>query len=349
MQFKLLDEIKTDKNSSSIAKRNLSRSINFLRYESNISYQYQKQRKYQYHLSTGYAKNFQYPSIDQLYTVVDDINVYDTRIGNPFLRNTINHSFNANSNFSTLNPASIYSFNGNIGTVYTRSSDPLVDSTINNPSGRRTSYFINADKSSSLNFNYSLNVSRKLKKNNIQLMIDGRFNKSEAPNYVDALYNISETGNTYNNITLQYSIGSILVVNLNKNIQYYKTKQTAAGLRSFKNSTKGTRLGVVVNYPVHFSFSSTVEQINNSNLAKPSMLWNSFATYRFMKQQAELKFSAMDILKQYKNITNGVSAYGTITRITNGLQQFFLLTFSYYPRKFGKTDVTKQPVRELGY
>jgi hypothetical protein len=60
-----------------------------------------------------------------------------------------------------------------------------------------------------------------------------------------------------------------------------------------------------------------------------------------MKQQAELKLSAMDILKQYQNITNSVNSYGTTTRITNGLQQYFLLTFSYYPRKFGKTEVKR--------
>jgi hypothetical protein len=61
-----------------------------------------------------------------------------------------------------------------------------------------------------------------------------------------------------------------------------------------------------------------------------------------MKQQAELKFSAMDLLKQYQNISNTVTEYGTSTRITNGLQQYFLVTFSYYPRKFGKTEIKRQ-------
>ena len=65
-----------------------------------------------------------------------------------------------------------------------------------------------------------------------------------------------------------------------------------------------------------------------------------------MKQQGELKFSAMDLLKQYQNITNSVTAYGTTTRITNGLQQYFLLTFSYYPRKFGKTEIKKQSMTQ---
>jgi hypothetical protein len=61
-----------------------------------------------------------------------------------------------------------------------------------------------------------------------------------------------------------------------------------------------------------------------------------------MNNQGEIKFSAMDLLKQYQNISNSVTEYGTSTRITNGLQQFFLVTFSYYPRKFGKREIKQQ-------
>jgi hypothetical protein len=344
LQVKVLDDIKKDNNSSSIAERNLDRSFRFFRYEGNVSYNYQKQKKYQFNFSAGYIKNFQYPSIDQLYTIVDDINVYDTRIGNPLLLNRINHSFNINGNFNTQKPASAYSINGNIGGGYTRSLNPVADSTINDPSGRRISYFTNADKSNNGNLNYHFNISRKLRKNSIQLTTDGRFNTGESPNYVDGQYNISETENFSTNFNLQYSLGSILVLKMGKSLQYYKTKQTAAGLRSFKNANHSSRIGAVLNYPKNFTFSSTVDHINNSNLSKPTILWNSFATYRFMKQQAELKFSAMDLLKQYQNISNSVGAYGTSTTITNGLQQFFLFTFSYYPRKFGK-----QNVKEVGY
>lgn len=349
MQVRLLDEFKTDKNFSSIAKRNLNRSFQFFRYEGNVNYNYTKQRKYHYYISMGYMKNFQYPSIDQLYTVVDDINVYDTRIGNPFLRNRINHTFNLNSNFNTQKPEAIYSVNGNIGGGYTRSVNPVVDSTINDPSGRRISYFTNGDKSSNLNVNYNINISRKLKKNSLQFIYDGRFNTGSSPNYVDRVYNISETNSLYNNFNIQYTLSSILVLNMGKSLQYYKTRQTAAGLTSFKNSNNITKLGAVVNYPKNFTFSSTVDHIGNSNLDKPTILWNSFATYRFLKQQGELKLSAMDILKQYRNITNSVNSYGTTTRITNGLQQFFLLTFSYYPRKFGKTEIKKQTARNVAY
>jgi hypothetical protein len=341
MQVKLSDDMKTDKNVSSFAKRNLTRSFQFFRYEGNMSYQYQKQSKYMYYLYAGYTKNFEYPSVDMLYTIVDDINVYNTRIGNPFLRNRINHAININGNFNTQNPVSVYSVNGTVGASYNRSLNPVVDSTINDPSGRRISYYTNADKGSNLSLNYRFNISRRLKKNSVQLMYDGRYSRSSFPNYIDGLYNISETGNLSNQMTMQFSLRSVLILNLGETLQHYTAKQTANGLTGFKNYSNSTRLGVVLNSPNHFTISSTTDYISNSNLVKPTILWNAFATYRFMKQQGELKLSAMDILKQYQNIINSVNSYGTTTRITNGLQQFFLFTFSYYPRKFGKTEIKR--------
>ena len=167
MHVKLSDEFKSDRNSSSIANRNLNRSFQFFRYDGNLSYSYNRQRKYSYYMSLGYQKRFQYPSIDQLYTVVDDINVYDTRVGNAFLRNTIQHAFNGNSNFHTQKPESVYSVNGGISGGFSRSINPVVDSVINDPSGRRVSYYTNADKSSNVNVNYSFNVFRKINKNGL--------------------------------------------------------------------------------------------------------------------------------------------------------------------------------------
>lgn len=342
VEVRLLDDIKTDKNESSFAKRNLDRTFQFFRYEGNVNYQYQKRDRYRYYMYANYKKNFEYPSIDQLYTIVDDINVYNTRIGNPFLRNEINHNISMGANFNTQNPKSVYSVSSNMGGNYTHSLNPVTDSIINDFSGKRISYYTNADKSKKLNLNYSFNISRKFNKNSLQLMYSGHFNTGKSPNYIDGIYNISETENLSNQFNIQYSLGSMLILNVGQTLQRYKTTQTASGLRSFKNNNKTSRLGVVLNYPANFSFSSTVDNVANSNLNKPTILWNSFASYRFMNQQCEVKLSAMDLLKQYQNITNAVDDYGTTTRITNGLQQYFLLTFSYYPRKFGKTQIKKQ-------
>ena len=173
-------------------------------------------------------------------------------------------------------------------------------------------------------------------------MYNGQFKTGKVPNYIDGISNISETGSLLNQFKLQFSLGAILVLTAGETLQHNENRPSSPALKSFKNNSYTTNLGIVLNYPANFTFSSTVDHITNTNIDKPIILWNSFATYRFMKQQAEVKFSAMDLLKKYQNISNSVTEYGTSTKITNGLQQYFLVTFSYYPRKFGKTDIKKQ-------
>ena len=60
---------------------------------------------------------------------------------------------------------------------------------------------------------------------------------------------------------------------------------------------------------------SYLHQIDHSNLNKPTMLWSAFTTYRIMKGQGELKALAIDILKQYRNVSNTVNSYGTSTSV----------------------------------
>lgn len=341
-QLRLLDEIKTDKNTSSLVKRNLTRSFQFFRYDGNVTFSLQEFQKYYFNISANYTKNYDYPSIDQLYTIVDNINVYNIRIGNANLQNRINKNASLNAMFNTQNPKALYSINGNVTGSYGRSLHPVTDSIINDLSGKRTYYYVNADKSSIANFNYSFNISRKLNKSNLQLMYNGQYSSSKIPSYIGNTYNISQTGNLYNRFNVQFTLRSLLVLSVAQSFQRNKSEQTAPELKPFKNNNKTTNFGVVLNYPKNSTLSSTLDRIDNSNLNKQTLLWNAFATYRFMKQQGELKFSAMDLLKQYQNITNSVSSYGTTTRITNGLQQYFLLTLSYYPRKFGKTEIKRQ-------
>ena len=135
IQVKLLDDFKTEKNTSSFAQRNLKRSFQFFRQEASIYYYYTRREKYRYNGNISYSKQLDYPSIDRLYTIVDDINAYDIRIGNPNLKNSTIHSVNFNGNFNTENKKSLYSINGNFGGRYSVALDPVTDSTINDPSG----------------------------------------------------------------------------------------------------------------------------------------------------------------------------------------------------------------------
>jgi len=71
--------------------------------------------------------------------------------------------------------------------------------------------------------------------------------------------------------------------------------------------------------------------------ARNFTIWNASVNYKFLKGNvAEIKLSALDLLHQNKGLIN----YGSNNSITQGsvntLQQYFMLGFAYYPRKFGK-------------
>ncbi|MES2371905.1 MAG: outer membrane beta-barrel protein [Bacteroidota bacterium] len=336
LQARFMEDIRSEKNVSTIAWRNLDRVFHFFRYEAGLNFFTFDSKKNNYNVSLNYNKNFDYPSIDALYTIVDDINAYNVTVGNPALKNRINHSLGLYGSFNTQNPQSPYAINANINAGYNLSQNPVTDSVINAPSGKRTSYYINADRSDDLYMNYSMNISKRIKKNTLQLMYNGNFNSGNQPNYIDGIYNLSKSSRLSNQLSLRFSLASILVVSIAERLEYNQVGQTVSKLNNFTNSSNTTNISVNLNYPKDVSFGSTLDHINNSSLDKPTILWNAFATCRIMKQQGELKLAAMDILKQYRNIFNSVSAYGTSTSITNGLQQYFMLTFAYYPRKFGK-------------
>ena len=335
-------EFKTDQNTSSIDKRNLDRSFQFLRYGGSLSHQYFKTQKFIYYSSLNYSRNFNYASIDQLHTIVDDINAYQIRIGNPGLKNTINHNLNFFAQFNTQSPKSKYGAGANLNGSYSINESPVIDSVINDASGKRIYYYTNAGQSSNVYTNFGFNVSRRIQKSSIQLSYSGNLNQGKNPSYIDGLYTISQNNSLSNRVSLQFSLRSLLVVNVARNMQFNKTKQTAAGLTPFKNTSQGTRGGITLNYPKNFSFSSTLDNVENSGLEKPILLWNTFASYRFLNQQGELKLTAMDLLKQYKNVSNYANQFGTTTSISNGLQQYFLVTFSYFPRKFGKREIKRR-------
>ncbi len=183
-----------------------------------------------------YNKNFDYPSIDALYTIVDDINAYSITVGNPALKNRINHNLNLNSYFNTQNPQSLYAINANINAGYNRSRNPITDSVINAPSGKRTSYYINADRSEDLYMNYALNISKKMKKNTLQLMYNGSFRSGNQPNYIDGIYNLSKSSRLSNQLSLRFSLASMLVVSIAEIVEQNQVQQTVTKLNQFRNT-----------------------------------------------------------------------------------------------------------------
>lgn len=335
LQGSLTGNIRTENNASSIAQRNLDRTFRNLRFSASANYFLYKVQKFMIGSFLSYSKNYDYPSIDALYTIVDSLNVYSITVGNPYLKRTSIHNMNASVNFNTQNSQSPYSINSGITAGYMISENPVGDSVINTPAGKRFSYYINTSQSNHLNVTYNLRIAKRIRKNSLQLTVNGRYNAGMRPNYIDRIYNLSRNSNISGQLGI-WLMSSKMAFGATERLEFNHVNQTYNTATDFRNNSSTASFSFNLNFTESFNIGSTLDYVKTSTLDKSTSLWNAFATKRLMHQQAEIKFSALDILRQYVNIYTSAGQYGTTTTVTNGLQQFFMLTFGYYPRKFGK-------------
>jgi hypothetical protein len=334
------------RNISDLLYRNIKRNFSLPEFNTNQYYSYNKGNDKRINVNVGYYRKINFPVIDQLAPITDDINPYNVRFGNTTLINNTSNSINGSIDYGIGIPKKAIQLNININGNYTNTKDAVGDSIINDLSGKRYVYLINIDRQKQFYGNGNFKFSKKIKKNEIQLDYNLNFNNSFNPNYIDNIYTRTKTISLANRLSLQLSLSNNkLILKLAENLNKNKNTQTGNAVQSFRNNTESRQFSIVGNINKNFSVSSNVSYTSNSFVSNTVYLWNAFANYRFTKKkELELKLSAFDILKQYQNISSFVTKDATTTRITNGLQQYFLLSLSYYPRKFGKKAIVQKKV-----
>ncbi len=161
---------------------------------------------------------------------------------------------------------------------------------------------------------------------------------NERPGFINSVSSTSTNNSISNNLSATYSLIDKFNITIGETIATNRSEQRSSSrissvIRNYTTSgninyfiTKELTLNTSLNYQNNIAANGNSVKVN---------IWNANAVYRFMQQKAELKLSAFDLLRQNKNITNFVRENAATTTITNGLQQYFMVTFSYYPRKFG--------------
>ncbi len=324
-----------EKDQSNFSKRNLSRDFSFFTPNSSLSYYYQKTNGYTINAGVTHNKNYSIPGLDQLFPIIDSANLYSFNYGNAFLRASRVNNFGINLSYNRGNrnkKADInINLNGNISSV----KDDIADSSFYDDLGRKNVYLINIDGRKNWSLGGNVNTSIRMKKNVLQFSYSGSIYNSQSPNYIDDIFSTSRTQNMNNTLRIYFALGEIVNFSVSQGINMSNSKQTGANLRSFKNTNYVTGANINLQYPKDLTLSNTLNYVKNNTTKQSSALWNAFISYRFFKtKQLEAKFSAMDILRQNKNISIGSGNNTITTTVTNGLQQFYMLTIAYYPRKF---------------
>lgn len=317
----------------------------------NFSYQYQKfvpsasityyNHQYgNYELNGGLSYNTQvnYPTVEEIAPLVDSAKVWYIPQGNrdikPEYKNTVALKFT----FQSRRPKNPYQIELNIDGNFT--NNKISDSTFYDSLGRRINYNVNLNGNNYWHLSgYYRKAYSPNKKNTFRINI--WYNRYEfyIPQYLDGVLMTSNNRNNNFDIEAAYSFSDMVNLNFKQGFSFYKNIQSTNS-QQYQGSNNYTRFSSALQFPKNILWSTNINfntnKAENQSTVNYTIL-NASLTYRFLKgSRGEAKFSALDLLKQNKAVINNTNRNVQTFGFSNVLQQYFLVSLAYYPRKFGK-------------
>lgn len=322
--------------------QNISRNYNNFVPAASISYFRAQYGEYTHNLTVDFNTFFNIPTIDQLAPLTDSTNVYRLQRGNLNLKESKTKKLSLS--FNHTDQSGKNTLNYNISASASITADAFADSIFIDKLNRRTVYQVNSAGQKSANLGADVRKALKFKTSALQISLGGNLSLSKTPGYVNDVFNFSDNLNTSGRLSFYYTYKDKIALQSNQNADFYRNRQNA-----FNTSYSGTNLSSSYSGSYNINKKLTLNSNISLNSNKPSgakaincSIWNASAICRFLKgNNAELKLTALDLLRQNNSITNTSYANSFTFANRNVLQQYFMTTLSYYPRKFGKNEAKK--------
>lgn len=299
-----------------------------------------------------YRTNNDFPSISQLQDVVDQTNLLNIKSGNPYLKQSYTHTLAGR--YSYVNRRNNSSFFANVfgqatqNYITTATYYPSRDSVLSDGTvvirGAQFSIPVNLDGYKSLRSFFTFASPVKFLKSNLNL--NAGFSYSKLPGILRS-QEVFTNSYAYNGgLVLGSNVSEYVdfTLSYNANFNNSNTKLTSLDSITSKNSYINQSAGLQMNLLTKngWFLQNDVSYQNYSGLSagynQSYVLWNAGIGKKFLKKQAgELKLSVFDLLKQNQSVSRSIAAGGVITDShSQVLTQYFMLTFSYKLRNFGK-------------
>jgi hypothetical protein len=299
-----------------------------------------------------YRANTNNPSVTQLSDVVDISNLPFKTAGNPDLKQQYMNVLSGRYTFTNTSKGLLI-----VGNVfYQTAKDYITNATVLNDSntvivenvfhnaiqlapGQQLTYPVNLSGYRSVRSFLTLAFPMKFIKSNFNL--NGGVTFSRLPGSLNHEINVSK------NVT--YSAGAVIASNVSQYVDF--TVSYTANFNTAKNAIKSslddkyfqhllsvqlnllTKNGWFFQNDLNNQLYEGLSQSFNQNYT----LWNMSVGKKFLKdRRGELKASVFDLLKQNRSITRNVTETYIEDVQNQVLQQYFMLTFTYNLRNFGK-------------
>lgn len=297
------------------------------------------------------------PSMSQLQNVVDNTNPLNVTVGNPNLKQSYNNMIGIvyfNTNIEKSNTTMFHAFfnstaNSFANDIRILDRDEIINN-VNIQQGAQVSSPVNIDGKWSFSSMFDYSVALPRIKSNISTGV--RYSLSHTPSIYNGVKSITMSNGG--------GIDLALTSNISENIDFTVRSETNLTYSSGTNARKTTyineRASVVFNwifwkgffinadYSYNFNWYSTGSPQNNYNLL------NAGIGKKFLKNQnAEIRISGFDLLNQAKSISYTVNDNYTQNVISNVLQRYVMLTFSYkFNTMKGGSTAAAQSTRRPG-
>jgi hypothetical protein len=294
-----------------------------------------------------YRSSTNTPSIGQLQNVINNTNTLFFTTGNPDLNQTVSNRLvtrytYTNSRKGTslfINLFATQSDNYITNATYTARQDSVLTPTVTLFKGSQLSKPVNLNGYWNLNSMVTWSFPVKVIKTNITL--NGGMSYQRAPGLINQVLNTS--------VTKAYSGGVVFASNISEyvdfNLNYSGSKNNVSNdfQSSLNNSYYSQNAGLSLNlltkngWLLNNDVSNQLYRGLTAAFNQNFWLWNVAVAKKFLKNQnGELRLSVFDLLKQNRSISRIIQPNYIEDQQTQVLTQYFMLTFSYKIRNFGK-------------
>jgi hypothetical protein len=307
--------------------------------------QYRKKLGQRSNIRLFYRANTNFPSVTQLQDVVNLSNPLRISSGNPGLQQSYTHFVSARYTFTNTQKGQSFFANifGQMAQDYIANAlySPINgDSTIlNGIELKRGSQFtipvnLNGYKSFRSFFVYSMPI--KFIKSNINL--NTGFSYTRLPGLSNDVETFTNNYIYNAGLVIASNISEYIDFNLSYNVNFNNAKSS---VQSTVNKQINQAIGAQVNLLSKSGWflmnDVSHQRYSGDGIADTYTLWNAGIGKKFLKNRVgELKLTVFDLLKQNQSIYRTVAENYIEDSQSKVLQQYFMLTFTYSLKNFGK-------------
>lgn len=298
-----------------------------------------------------YRARTNFPSVTQLQDVVTTSDPLRVSSGNPELKQSYSHYLSGRYTFTNTSKgqslfANVY-MESQQNYISNATFSPSADSTIQQgiilKYGSQLSKPVNVNGYKSLRTFLTFSTPLRFIKSNFNL--SAGFTYSRMPGLINQVKTITDNYGYNTGVVIASNINEYIDFNISYNASFNQATSTAKGQanNNYVNQSAGLQLNLLSKNGWFFQNDLSGQSYNglSAGMNQNYWLWNAAIGKKFLKnRQGELKLSAFDLLKQNQSLVRTVSENFIQDTRTQVLQQYFMLTFTYSLKNFGKPNMT---------